>query len=117
MDCRGKKKIATHLDSNPRACEAESSISCWCRQEGRYFRGSGQVPARQDSPLTSTLDLQPLNHPAMLQVFFEDFVDIFPVNIGVPDSFRIDDDDRALFTAVQTSRRVDSYAPLARKPQ
>ena len=63
------------------------------------------------------LDLQALDNPAMQQVILDDFVDIFPVHIGVPDAFRVDDDYRAFITAVKTSCRVDPDTPLARKPQ
>ena len=72
-------------------------------------------PARQVHrlPLADGLYSQPLDHPAMYQVFLQDFVDIFAVNVGVPDTFRIDDDYRSCITAVKTSRRVDPYTTLA----
>jgi len=70
-----------------------------------------------DTCFAVTLDLQPFDKPAMQQVFIDDFVDIFPVNIGVPDTFRVNDDYRPLVTAVKTSCRVDPHAPLAGKPQ
>lgn len=67
--------------------------------------------------LSVTLDLQALDNPAMQQVLLDDFVDIFPIHVGVPDTFRVDDDYRSFLTAVKTSCRVDTDAPLARKPQ
>jgi len=53
----------------------------------------------------------------MPQVLFKDFVDIFTVNIGVPDTFRVNDDDWPFIAAIKTSRRVDPYTTLARKTQ
>jgi len=90
---------------------ARGTIFAWApdnRQPGK---------AGAPSPLTANLNLQPLDHPVMHQVFLEDFVDIFPVNVGVPDTFGVNDDDRPFVTAIKTSRCVDSYTPLARKAQ
>ena len=63
------------------------------------------------------LDLQAFDNPAMQQVLLDDFVDILPIHIGVPDTFRVNDDYRPLVTAVKTSCRVDPDAALARKPE
>jgi hypothetical protein len=67
--------------------------------------------------MAGMLDLQALDNPAMQQVLLDDFVDIFPVYIGVPDTFRIDDDYRPFVTAVKTSCRVDPDSSLVRKPE
>jgi hypothetical protein len=77
----------------------------------KIFHPSG----RNTPPIT--LNLQPLDNPAMHKVFLDDFVDIFPVNIGIPDTFRVDHDDRPFITAIKTPRRIDPYATLVRKAQ
>jgi hypothetical protein len=63
------------------------------------------------------LDLQAFDNPAMQQVLLDDFVDIFPIHVGVPDAFRVDDDYRPFLAAVKTSCRVDPDTPLVRKSQ
>jgi hypothetical protein len=67
--------------------------------------------------LPASLNLQPLDNPAVQQVFLDDFIDIFTVYIGVPDTFRVYDDYRPFLTAIKASRRVDPYASLAGKSQ
>lgn len=49
----------------------------------------------------------------MDQVLLDDFVDIFLVDVAVPDRFRINDHDRSLGTAVQAAGGVDTHAALS----
>jgi hypothetical protein len=44
----------------------------------------------------------------MNQVFVNDFIDIFSIQVGVPDFLGVDDDDRAKFTAIQTACGIDA---------
>ena len=51
----------------------------------------------------------------LLQMFADDFVDIFAVHIGVPGFFRINDQYRPELAAVQAASHVDAHAPGTRK--
>jgi hypothetical protein len=42
-------------------------------------------------------------------MFLNDFLDVFLVNIGVPDGFRIHDHDRPLIAAVEATGLVDPH--------
>ena len=77
-----------------RAIELDSQAS---QKERR--RSARQIGRRQQS----------INDHAMLQVRVDDFVDIGFVNVGVPNTFRIDHDHRTRGTAVQTTSPVDPY--------
>ena len=86
-----------------------------------YF-GTGQRTGdmsglRNPAAPPAILDSQSFHNPAMHQMLFQDFVDIFPVDIGVPHTLRVNDDDWPLVTAIKASRRVDPDAALARDSQ
>ena len=59
------------------------------------------------------LNLQALNHAAILNVFENDFVDVALVYVGVPNVIWIDDQHRPLGTTVQTAGEVDTHLALA----
>src|SRR5690606_3067930 len=50
---------------------------------------------------------------AVLEMGFDDFVDVFLVDEGVPDSFRIHDHDRALVAAIEAAGAVDAHLAFA----
>lgn len=58
-------------------------------------------------------NLQAFNNPAIDQMLFDDLVNIFPIDIGIPDSLGVHDDHRSLLTTVETSRRIDPHSALA----
>ena len=61
----------------------------------------------------SKLNLQPFHRATVNQVLFNDFVDVFAVDVAVPGAFRIDDDDRPLGAAVEATGRIDTHLPGA----
>lgn len=111
-----KKKLVAILPGTPIFREQNPELML-AQTYSPEFVGSPDTDQQRLSGMSADLNLQPLHYPAMHQVFFEDFVDIFPVDIGVPDTFRVNDDYRTFFTAVETSRRIDPYTALARKSQ
>ena len=52
------------------------------------------------------LDPQPFNNTSVEQVFVDDFINIFPIEIGIPDLIRVDHDYRAKFAAIETTRTI-----------
>lgn len=48
-------------------------------------------------------------------MFIDDFVEIFLVNEGVPDPFRVDDQDRPFLAAIQATGRVHAHLALTRE--
>jgi hypothetical protein len=62
-------------------------------------------------------DAQSLDRPSVEQVLFNDFVNIFLIYVGIPDSFRINDQHRPFVTAIQATRRVYAYATHTTDPQ
>src|SRR5262249_6524286 len=72
---------------------------------------------RQGPGLPSSLDLQSLDDAAVLDVLVNDLVDVFAVDVGVPDAFGINHHDGALFAAIHTSGRIDPALALARQPK
>ena len=63
------------------------------------------------------LNFQPVYDFALDQVPIDDFIDIFAIDVGVPDLFRIDHDHGAKFTAVKAARGIDPDLPGARQAQ
>lgn len=63
------------------------------------------------------LDLEPLNHPTVLQVLADNFIDILFIDVGIPNLFRIDDCHRALLTAAQATGKVNPDPTLAGQAQ
>jgi hypothetical protein len=64
------------------------------------------------------LNPQSFDHSSIFQVFLDDFVYVFFIHIGVPDIFRIDNDDRPFIATVKASRAVDAYSfTFAVEPQ
>ena len=59
------------------------------------------------------LNLQALNHAAILNVFENDLVNVALIYVGVPNIIWIDDQHGALGTAVQTAGEVDAHLALA----
>jgi len=66
---------------------------------------------------TSPSYLQALYNPPVLQVLFDNLIDIFPVYIGIPDRFRVHGNHRTLGTPVQTSGSINPHPALAGKTQ
>ena len=66
---------------------------------------------------TNPLYPQALHNPPVLQVLFNNLIDIFPIYIGIPDRFRVNSDHRALRTAVQTAGSINPHPALAGKAQ
>jgi hypothetical protein len=57
-------------------------------------------------------NLQTINHFAMLQMRFDDFIDIVLIDKGVPNAFRVDHDAGAFFAAIQAAGVVDAHFAL-----
>jgi hypothetical protein len=53
-------------------------------------------------------DFQSLDHSTVLQVLGDNFVDVRPVDVGVPDVIRIDHHHRPLRTSIQAAGCVDA---------
>ena len=60
--------------------------------------------------------LQAFHHPAVDQVFVDDFVNIGLVHIGVPDRFRVDHQHRAFAAALQTAGFLKRTLPGPARP-
>jgi hypothetical protein len=54
------------------------------------------------------LDPQPLDHPAVKQMLLDDLLHILLIDIGIPDSFGIDDHYRSFFAAVKAAGGIDA---------
>lgn len=52
-----------------------------------------------------------------MEMFIDDLVDVFAINIAVPDFVGIDHEHRAEFAAVKATGRIDAHLALAGKPQ
>src|SRR5262249_25098645 len=65
----------------------------------------------------SVVHLQPLDHLAVHEVGFNDFVDVGLVHVRVPRAFRVDDDARAFLAAFETARLVDAHASGTCEPE
>ena len=65
----------------------------------------------------NTLYFKPVYNTPVNQVFIDDFIDIFPIEVGVPDIIRVDHDNRAKFAPVETARAIDPDLSLARQAQ
>ena len=63
------------------------------------------------------IDPEPLDRPASHQVLVDDGIDIVPVHVGVPDTLRVDDDNRSFAAAIQAPRIIDAKASSAGQPQ
>src|SRR3569623_849531 len=61
----------------------------------------------------ASLQLQALDNTPLLEVDLEDFVDVGFVLIGIPDAFRVHDQQRALVAAVETTGAVDTAPAFA----
>src|SRR5690606_21655516 len=59
------------------------------------------------------LNLETFDGLAVLEMGFNDFVDIFLVDEGVPDSLRIHHHDRALVAAVKAAGTIDAHLAFA----
>jgi hypothetical protein len=74
--------------------------------------GICHTPSRTRNPLIvndkSNLYPQPLDHPPAQQVFLDDFIHIFPIDIGIPDPLGVNDDHRPLFTAIEATGGIDA---------
>jgi hypothetical protein len=66
------------------------------------------------STLSYLSDPETLDNPAVYQVLIDNLIEVRAIDIGIPDSVRIDDDDRTFLTPVQASRHVDTHAPTSR---
>jgi hypothetical protein len=51
---------------------------------------------------------QSLDDAAVNQMLLNDFLDVFLINVAVPDFFRVNDDDRTLVAAIHATRLVDA---------
>src|SRR3954470_20114267 len=60
---------------------------------------------------------EPLDDTAVLQVFFDDLVDVRLVDIGVPDRVGIDDDAGTFLAAVEAARLIDADLAFAREAE
>ena len=60
---------------------------------------------------------QALHNPPVLQMLFNNLIDIFLIYIGIPDRFRVNSDHRAIRTAVQTASSINPYPALAGETQ
>lgn len=58
-------------------------------------------------------DFQAFDRDTIPQVRRHDFLDIFLVDVGVPDAFRVDDGDRTFLATIKATGRVDPHAALA----
>jgi hypothetical protein len=67
--------------------------------------------------LLDALDSQAFHNPSVLQMLLDYLVNILPINITVPDRFRIHDQDRPFRTSVQATRCIDPDPSLACKSQ
>jgi hypothetical protein len=63
------------------------------------------------------LNSQAFDNPPVQEVLFDNFVDVFPVSVVVPNPFGINNDDRAFLATIEAPSRIDAYAPLAGKTQ
>jgi hypothetical protein len=52
---------------------------------------------------------QTLNHGSIFQVRLHDLVNIFQIDIGIPDCLGVDHGHRATGAAIQAARLVDAY--------
>jgi hypothetical protein len=57
--------------------------------------------------------LQALDNAPLFQMDIEDFVDVGLIDIGVPDTFRVDHQHRPLVAAIHAARAVDAAFPFA----
>jgi len=57
---------------------------------------------------TCDLNLKPLHHAPILQMLFDDLVEIAFIHVGVPGTFGIYHDDRPLIAAIHASGGVDA---------
>src|SRR3569623_2857394 len=62
-------------------------------------------------------NLEPLHRPPLLQMFGDDFVDVFFIDVAVPYALGIDHHHRAFFTAIETPGRVDAAPARPREPE
>ena len=60
-------------------------------------------------------DPQSFNYTAILQMLFNNFIDIFLIYIGVPNFFWINHYYRAIITTIKTASQINSYFTLAIK--
>ena len=51
---------------------------------------------------------QSLDHPTAQQMLIDDFIHIFPIDIGIPDPLGVNDDHRPLFTAIEATGGIDA---------
>jgi hypothetical protein len=57
-------------------------------------------------------EFEPLDYPAMDEMLIDDFVHILCVHVGVPDSFRVDDEYRTFFAAIHAAGAVNPNLSL-----
>lgn len=64
-----------------------------------------------------TVEPQALDDPPAHQMFVDDFLDVLPVDVGVPYTLGIDDQHRPLFATIHAAGAVDADLPGARQTQ
>src|SRR5439155_2460416 len=100
-------RLAADADARPARCRAVR-----CRVRSVQLRA--RLPGRRSSnAIRRASNLQPFDDPTVHDVRVDDFVDVVAVDVGVPDLFRIDDDDGPLLTTIEAARLVDAHHPLA----
>jgi len=85
----------------------------WRRYPEQVFNNTGRRETHKNAlvrtgatKLSSTLMslyLQALDHSPVYQMFFDDFIDIFLIDIGVPDVIWVDHGDRSFAATIQAT--------------
>jgi hypothetical protein len=70
-----------------------------------------------DGSATMRSNLQAIYDAPLLQMFRNDLIEVLLVQVGVPNTFRIDHDHRPLATPVQATGAIDTHPALARQAQ
>jgi hypothetical protein len=70
-----------------------------------------------DGSATMRSNLQAIYDAPLLQMFRNDLIEVLLVQVGVPNTFRIDHDHRSLATPVQATGAIDTHPALARQAQ
>src|SRR5262249_52012243 len=89
-----------------------------CRRRTHRAR-SARLPAgprdrrSTGAPSSAESNDEPFDNLTVHDMPIDDLVDVVPVDIGVPDRVRVNDDDRAFLAAVETTGLVDAHLAFA----
>jgi hypothetical protein len=66
-----------------------------------------------DAHYCSGSDPEAVDRASEDEMFLDDFLDVVVVDVGVPDSFGVHDENRSFITAVHAASLIDAHFPFA----